>query len=87
MSDPRTARAPHLCRDRTRPGYQRIPGSFGRSVGKADLPSGALFMNTPGGFWEDIGICRPTGRRLPSEGEPSAGGGALKEKKNKTGET
>ena len=40
------------------------------------------------GFWEDIGISRPTGRRLPSEGEPTAGGEAhpLKEedkKKNK----
>ena len=31
------------------------------------------------GLWEDIGISRPTGRRLPSEEEPSAGGEALKE--------
>ena len=32
------------------PGYLRIPaGSFGRSVGKTDLPSGAVFMNTPRG--------------------------------------
>ena len=45
-----------LCRDRTRPGYLRIPGSFGRSVGKTDLPSGALFMNTPDGQHRCSGV-------------------------------
>ena len=34
-----------LCRGRTRPGFLRIPGSFDRSIGKTDLPSGAVFMN------------------------------------------
>ena len=36
-----------------------------------------------GGLWDDIGISRPAGRRLPSEGEPSAGGEALKEERKK----
>ena len=44
-SDPRhRVRAPRFFRrGRMRAGYLRIPGSFGRSVGKT-VPSGVLFM-------------------------------------------
>ena len=34
-----------LCRGWTRPGCLRIPGSFGRSAWKLNLPRGAVFMN------------------------------------------